>query len=72
MDRGFDVGELRCEDLLEGGAAVRSEGADVPGEVGQGREVLGVGTEFRYAEQLQALFALFRGDRGGPGLRGDQ
>ncbi|GGR95521.1 hypothetical protein GCM10010236_57610 [Streptomyces eurythermus] len=33
---GFDVGELGGEDLFERGTAVRREGADLAGEVGQG------------------------------------
>jgi hypothetical protein len=34
------------------------EGADVAGEVGQGREAFGVGAEYRDAKQLHALFVL--------------
>ncbi len=71
-DCRLDVGELGGEDLFEGGLAVRPEGADVAGEVGESGEAFGVGAEYGDAEQLLALFVLFRGDRADPGLGGDQ
>lgn len=50
--RRLDVVEAGGEDVLEGGAPVLAQGADVAGEVRQGREALRVGAEDRGSEQF--------------------
>lgn len=60
------------EDLLEGGAAVRAQRADLPGEVGQRGEALGVGAQHRDPELLHALLVLLGTDGAESALGGDQ
>lgn len=49
------MGELGGENLFERGAAVCPEGADLAGEVGQGGEAFGVGTQHRRAQMQRTV-----------------
>lgn len=72
LGRRLDVIEVGGEDVLEGGGAVRPQGADVAGEVGQGRETLGACAGDRDAEQFEALFPVLGRDGADAGVGGDQ
>lgn len=59
----------RGQDVLEGGGTVRAQGADVAGQVGQGRGALGADAEDRDAELSEALLPVLGRDGADAGCR---